>query len=164
MSGTEARLYVSYKHSELEYYMASVENFLLQKSAEYIEFCKYVRNIIDWKKDKWLTDIQNTLGTLLVESRNERKTREDAQKFTQQIRGCVNFAKDNIVKSQQRQAAQANRHRHEPDFKPGDRVVFSRNPQCSRPTTLEIPEQPIARISVRKPARRANGICWRIRA
>ncbi|KAK4196192.1 hypothetical protein QBC40DRAFT_287797 [Triangularia verruculosa] len=77
MSGTEARLYVSWKHNELEYYMASIENFLLQKPADYIEFRKYVRNIIDWGKDKRLTDIRNSLDILLEESR--KRTSEAAK-------------------------------------------------------------------------------------
>ncbi|KAK3371884.1 hypothetical protein B0H63DRAFT_281890 [Podospora didyma] len=47
MSGTEARLYISWRHNELDYYMANIENFLLQRPEHYIEFRKYVLNIID---------------------------------------------------------------------------------------------------------------------
>jgi hypothetical protein len=77
MSGTEARLHVSWKHNELEYYMANVDSFLLQKPKDYLEFRKYVRNIIDWGKDKRLKEIRNSLDILLEESR--RRTSEAAK-------------------------------------------------------------------------------------
>ena len=54
INGTEARLYVSWKHNDLDYYMQTVESFLLRKPGQYIEFRKYVRNIIDWGEDKRL--------------------------------------------------------------------------------------------------------------
>ncbi|KAF4511874.1 hypothetical protein G6O67_001078 [Ophiocordyceps sinensis] len=66
MSGTEARLYVSWKHNEQDFYMANVKSFLLQDPEHYLEFRKYVRNIIDWGKDKRLQDIRNSLDCLLV--------------------------------------------------------------------------------------------------
>ncbi|KAG8417266.1 hypothetical protein J3459_012472 [Metarhizium acridum] len=69
MSGTEARLYISWKHNELDYYMANVESFLLQRPDHFLEFRKYIRNIIDWGKDRRLKDIQNCLDSLLEESR-----------------------------------------------------------------------------------------------
>jgi hypothetical protein len=47
MSGTEARLYISWKHNELDYYMRRVKSFLLQEPDHFLEFRKYVRNIID---------------------------------------------------------------------------------------------------------------------
>ncbi|KAF2461177.1 hypothetical protein BDY21DRAFT_361162 [Lineolata rhizophorae] len=64
MNGTEARLYISWKHDELDYYMRKVESFALQKPKYYIEFRKYVRNIIDWGKDKRLNEIQASLDKL----------------------------------------------------------------------------------------------------
>jgi hypothetical protein len=69
MSGTEARLYVSWKHDDLEYYMQQVESFVLQRPEHYLEFRKYVRNIIDWGKDKRLKEIRDSLDILLEESR-----------------------------------------------------------------------------------------------
>lgn len=57
MNGTEARLYISWKHDELQYYTRKVDSFLLQKPKDYVEFRKYVRNIIDWSKDKRLNKI-----------------------------------------------------------------------------------------------------------
>ncbi|RDL33272.1 uncharacterized protein BP5553_08711 [Venustampulla echinocandica] len=69
MNGTEARLYVSWKHDELKYYTRKVDSFLLQKPKDYIEFRKYVRNIIDWGKDKRLNEIRDSLNSLLEESR-----------------------------------------------------------------------------------------------
>ncbi|KAK3373232.1 hypothetical protein B0T24DRAFT_593463 [Lasiosphaeria ovina] len=69
MNGTEARLYVSWKHSDLDYYMQKVDSFLLQKPQDYIEFRKHVKNIIDWGKDTRLKEIRESLDTLLEESR-----------------------------------------------------------------------------------------------
>ena len=71
MTGTEARLYISWKHDELIYYMQVVRSFCLQEPADYIEFRKYVRNIIDWGKDGRLKEIQDSLNILLVESRRK---------------------------------------------------------------------------------------------
>lgn len=49
--------------------MANVKSFLLQEPEHYIEFRKYVRNIIDWGKDKRLKEIRDSLDSLLEESR-----------------------------------------------------------------------------------------------
>lgn len=76
MSGTEARLYISWKHDELISYMASVNSFLLQRPDHYVEFRKYVLNIIDWGKDKHLEDIRKSLDDLLE---GKRKTSEAAK-------------------------------------------------------------------------------------
>jgi hypothetical protein len=69
MSGTEARLFISWKQSELETYMANVDSFLLQKPKDYLEFRKHVLNIIKWGKDQRLNDIRDSLDSLLEESR-----------------------------------------------------------------------------------------------
>ena len=69
MNGTEARLYISWKHDELNYYMQRVDGFLLYKPNDYIEFRKCVRNIIDWGRDTRLQDIQKSLESLLEENR-----------------------------------------------------------------------------------------------
>jgi hypothetical protein len=67
MNGTEARLYISWKHNELDYYMRKVKSFLLQEPEQYVEFRKYVRNIIDWGKDKRLAQIRKSLDHLFEE-------------------------------------------------------------------------------------------------
>jgi hypothetical protein len=69
MSGTEARLYVSWKHTELDYYLKHVDSFLLQKPRDHIEFRKHALNIIDWGKDERLNKIRDSLNSLLEESR-----------------------------------------------------------------------------------------------
>jgi hypothetical protein len=75
MNGTEARLYVSWKHDELKYYTRKVDSFLLQKPKDYVEFRRYVRNIIDWGKDKRLNEIRDSLNSLLEESRQTASQR-----------------------------------------------------------------------------------------
>lgn len=69
MSGTEARVYISWKHNERDYYMRKVRSFALQVPDHFLEFRKYVRNIIDWGKDKHLKDIRKSLDSLLEENR-----------------------------------------------------------------------------------------------
>lgn len=71
MNGTEARLYISWKNSELDVYMQKIDSFLLQKPKDYLEFRKYVRNIIDWGENKRLKEIRNSLDILLEESRKK---------------------------------------------------------------------------------------------
>lgn len=68
MNGTEARLYVSWKHDELRYYTQKIDSFLLQRPSEYMEFRKHVLNIIDWGKNERLIDIRESLSRLLEES------------------------------------------------------------------------------------------------
>jgi hypothetical protein len=58
-------------------YMASVNSFLLQRPDHYVEFRKYVLNIIDWGKDKHLKDIRRSLDSILEEG--TRKTSEAAK-------------------------------------------------------------------------------------
>lgn len=69
MNGSEARLYISWKQNELDYYMANVDSFLLRDPEHYLKFRKYVRNIIDWGRGKRLKQIQDSLDALLEESR-----------------------------------------------------------------------------------------------
>lgn len=51
--------------------MASVKNFLLHKPEHYIEFRKYVRNIIDWGTNERLEKIRKSLDCLLEESQKK---------------------------------------------------------------------------------------------
>lgn len=74
MSGTEARLYISWKHSELDFYMRKIRSFCLQEPGHYLEFRKYVRNIIDWGKDVRLKGIRDSLDVLLEEGRKRAST------------------------------------------------------------------------------------------
>ncbi|KAL2751865.1 hypothetical protein ACRALDRAFT_2114816 [Sodiomyces alcalophilus JCM 7366] len=69
MNGTEARLYISWKQNERDYYMQKIDSFLLQRPEHYIEFRKYIRNIIDWGKGSRLQEIRESLDILLEESR-----------------------------------------------------------------------------------------------
>jgi hypothetical protein len=68
MSGTEARLYISWKDEE-GYKMASVDNFLLHDPEQYLKFRNYVLNTIDWGRDKRLSEIRDCLDNLLEENR-----------------------------------------------------------------------------------------------
>ena len=69
MSGTEARLYISWKQNDLDYYMRKIKSFSLQEPEQYVIFRQYVRNIIDWGEDKRLKEIRESLDSLLEENR-----------------------------------------------------------------------------------------------
>lgn len=69
MRGTEARLYISWKHNELAYHTANVGDFLLQDPQHHLEFRKYVLNIFDWGRDERHKEIQNSLDSLQEYSR-----------------------------------------------------------------------------------------------
>ncbi|TAQ83545.1 hypothetical protein B7494_g8129 [Chlorociboria aeruginascens] len=51
----------------LEHFTSNKPNFY--KPKNYVEFRKYIRNIIDWGKDKRLNEIRNLLNSLLEETR-----------------------------------------------------------------------------------------------
>ena len=85
-SGTEARLYVSWKHGGLKYYMAGVQSFLLHRPDHYLEFHKYVLNIIDWGKGKRLQSFRDALD-ILIKERNTRLQTQIVGEETQTIVG-----------------------------------------------------------------------------
>ena len=105
-NGTEARLYVSWKDDVLnKYYMASVENFLIHRPDHYLEFQKYVLNIVDWGKGKRLQSIRNALDTLI--SKEERGKKGESQTKSQ--------AQPPAKKSQAKKSqAKATQPRHPP--------------------------------------------------
>ncbi|KAI1123615.1 hypothetical protein F5Y10DRAFT_285875 [Nemania abortiva] len=65
MSGTEARLYISWKHSKLQYHVQKVKGFLLQSPKHHIEFRRYVKNILDWDEGERLSAIMKSVDSLL---------------------------------------------------------------------------------------------------
>ncbi|KAL8366584.1 hypothetical protein RB595_010445 [Gaeumannomyces hyphopodioides] len=71
MNGTEARLFISWKHDDLHFYMAKVGAFLLQEPEQYREFRKHVLNIIDWGKTERLKQIQDSLDSLLEQGEQQ---------------------------------------------------------------------------------------------
>ncbi|KFY26903.1 hypothetical protein V491_01118 [Pseudogymnoascus sp. VKM F-3775] len=76
MNGSEARLYVTWKQAEIAYHTAIVDSFLLQRPADFLNFRRYVLNILDWGMRGRLTAIQASLGHLLEESK-ETSLRRD---------------------------------------------------------------------------------------
>lgn len=69
MNGSEARLYVTWKHDEVKYHTAIVDGFLLQRPRDFLNFRRYVLNILDWGMGARLTAIRNSLGHLIEERR-----------------------------------------------------------------------------------------------
>ncbi|KAJ3537557.1 hypothetical protein NM208_g4587 [Fusarium decemcellulare] len=68
MSGTEARLFVSWKQGEV-INMRKVRSFALQEPDHFIEFRKHIRNIMDWGRTERLENIRSGLDFLIAESR-----------------------------------------------------------------------------------------------
>ncbi len=65
MNGTEARLYITWKHDDLDsYYMQKIGGFLLQQPDQHLEFRKHVKNIIDWGRGARLEGIREALDSL----------------------------------------------------------------------------------------------------
>ena len=56
----------------------------------------------------------------------ERLTQEEAQAFASRAHDAVKWAHANLKKTQERQTAQANKHRRKPDFAVGDSVYITR--------------------------------------
>ncbi|KAI9674053.1 MAG: hypothetical protein M1829_003896 [Trizodia sp. TS-e1964] len=111
MNGTEARLFISWKHDELKYHMQKVRSFLLQEPEQYVEFFKYVHNIIDWGKDARLREIQKSLDCLFEESKVEGSqlgkpwpspSHDTAGGRSQKRKGSISRGRNSRAKSVQR--------------------------------------------------------------
>ncbi|KKZ60320.1 hypothetical protein EMCG_04943 [[Emmonsia] crescens] len=63
MSGTEARLFVTWKENN-KYSMSKVESFLLQSPDHYLKFRKLLRNILDWGRNRRLSEIKGVLDVV----------------------------------------------------------------------------------------------------
>ncbi|KAI1464045.1 uncharacterized protein F4812DRAFT_453164 [Daldinia caldariorum] len=74
-NGSEARLYISWKQNEVDYYI-----FLLQDPGHYLELRKYVRNIIYWGKGDRLNGIRKSLDALLSGMKCKPSTRRSRSK------------------------------------------------------------------------------------
>ena len=61
----------------------------------------------------------------------ERLNREEAQAVGQKVRQYIEAARTALGRTQARMTAQANKHRREPDFGPGDYVVILRKPEIT---------------------------------
>ncbi|MCJ1468572.1 hypothetical protein MMC07_007201 [Pseudocyphellaria aurata] len=68
LNGRETRLFVCWKHKDLNYYLQEVEGFLLSHADHYLLFRRYVRNIIGWGKGQRLQEIRDS-DKLLEEDR-----------------------------------------------------------------------------------------------
>ncbi|WKT48624.1 hypothetical protein QSH57_013554 [Fusarium oxysporum f. sp. vasinfectum] len=66
MNGTEARLHVSWKDGDF-IYTQKIKTFILQRPEEFLEFRRFVRNIIDWGRDERLECIKSGLDVLIEE-------------------------------------------------------------------------------------------------
>ncbi|KAF4467234.1 hypothetical protein FALBO_5892 [Fusarium albosuccineum] len=68
MSGTEARLFISWKQGEV-INVQKIRSFALQEPDHFIEFRKHIRNIMDWGRNERLENIRSNLEFLIAEGR-----------------------------------------------------------------------------------------------
>ncbi|WAO86968.1 Hypothetical protein NCS54_00426000 [Fusarium falciforme] len=74
---TEARLFVSWSQDDQNYFMAEIDSFLLHRPKDYIEFYKYVHNIVDWGRGERLKRIRESLDLLQEEKRIQDKESQE---------------------------------------------------------------------------------------
>ncbi|OAL07200.1 hypothetical protein IQ06DRAFT_288957 [Phaeosphaeriaceae sp. SRC1lsM3a] len=75
MSGTEGRLYISWKGDDGEYFTQKVSDYLLQRPQEMLLLRQHALNIIDWGKTERLQQIQSALDAVVEADRLEIKTK-----------------------------------------------------------------------------------------
>jgi hypothetical protein len=76
MNGSEARLLVSWKEGDGSggiYYTQQIEGFLVYRPKEYLLFRRFVRNVLEWGRDRRRAQIGAFLDAVLEESRKKRK-------------------------------------------------------------------------------------------
>ncbi|KAM5365756.1 hypothetical protein ACJZ2D_010825 [Fusarium nematophilum] len=73
--GWEARLYVTWKHNDQEYYTAQFAGLLLYDPENYHRFCTSVGNILDWGANERFQDIQRSLDRLVEKKGSEKASR-----------------------------------------------------------------------------------------
>ncbi|KAH6982260.1 hypothetical protein BKA56DRAFT_485344 [Ilyonectria sp. MPI-CAGE-AT-0026] len=88
MNGAEARLYLTWKDNEQDYYMTTVDRFLLQDPEHYLKFRKYVLNIIDWGRGRRLEEIRKSLDNLLEESRKRNSAAAKSRALSDSASSC----------------------------------------------------------------------------
>ncbi|KAK8052478.1 hypothetical protein PG993_003863 [Apiospora rasikravindrae] len=69
MSQNSAELYVSWKTDELAYYTREAAAFYLKRPEDFLEFRRYVKNILDWGKGPRLRELQEAFDFILEEDR-----------------------------------------------------------------------------------------------
>ncbi|EPE07732.1 hypothetical protein F503_00454 [Ophiostoma piceae UAMH 11346] len=67
MSGSEARLHVTWKEADAQYKMQHIGSYVVQEPPQYIELRKRIRNIIDWGRQTRLAGILQLLDQLAEE-------------------------------------------------------------------------------------------------
>lgn len=103
MNGAEARLYVTWKHNEQDYYMTTVDRFLLQDPEHYLKFRKYVLNIIDWGRGRRLEEIRKSLDDLLEESRKRNSAAAKSHALSDSASSCSSSSERTRKKPSKRQ-------------------------------------------------------------
>lgn len=76
-NGTEARIFITWKHDSQDFYMQRIRGFYIQEPEQFLEFCKYIGNILDWGLNQRLRAVGDSLDILLEDSR--KRTSEVAK-------------------------------------------------------------------------------------
>jgi hypothetical protein len=83
MSGTEARLFISWQAYDQRYFVQKIRSFALQEASQFLQFRAYVLNIIAWGTDTRLQEIRKALDAIL-------EHKEDKRRATSVIAGHIN--------------------------------------------------------------------------
>ena len=82
MSGSEARLHVTWKEADAQYKMQHIGSYAVQEPLHYIELRKRIRNIIDWGRETRLAGILQLLDQL-AEEKSKPQHRDVGSLFQQ---------------------------------------------------------------------------------
>lgn len=74
MSNRSATLFISWQAENLSFYTTEVNSFALSRPAQFRDFRRHMRNIVDWGANQRLLDIHNCLEVLLEGQRLQATT------------------------------------------------------------------------------------------
>ena len=89
MNGTEARLFVAWKEDQ-DFIVQKIRSFLLQEADHFLQFRKYVLNIMDWGRNERLESIRSALDLLDESSLGAQKTRRGSNSKSKTSEGSRN--------------------------------------------------------------------------
>ena len=93
MNGTEARLFVAWKEDQ-DFIVQKIRSFSLQEADQFLQFRKYVLNIMDWGRNERLESIRSALDLLDEKSlgvpQKKRRSSNSKSKTSEGSRNRIN--------------------------------------------------------------------------
>ncbi|KAN0068852.1 hypothetical protein V8E54_013021 [Elaphomyces granulatus] len=90
MSGTEARLFISWQAYDQRYFVQKIRSFALQEASQFLQFRAYVLNIIAWGTDTRLQEIRKASPDYYLSHKSEPRPRGSKNDFA--FYTCVGIA------------------------------------------------------------------------